>query len=71
MTQLYQIPTLQFQDGTTADSPVLANFAGNKSQHVIVSTQPSLRLKFTTDVSNQYPGFHIVWTAVTCKTMLC
>jgi len=70
MTQLSQMPTQQFQDGNTSDSPVLARFAGTKHPHVIVSTQRSLRLEFTTDGSRVYPGFHIVWTAVPCKTLL-
>jgi len=69
MTQPSQIPTPQFQDGNTADSPVLARFSGTKHQHVIVSTQPTLRLEFTTDYGGVDPGFHIVWTAVSCKTL--
>jgi len=70
LTQLSQIPYPQFQDGNTADSPVLARFGGTKHPHVIVSTQRTLRLEFTTDYSGVYPGFHIVWTAVPCKTFL-
>jgi len=65
----YIYSTLQFQDGNTTDSPVLARFAGTKHPHAIVSTQPTLRLEFTTDHSVVYLGFHIVWTAVPCKTM--